>query len=167
MRSNFIWTALLSIGSLLVLSGCSGKPAGTPHVGGEHHHVHGPHEGELIEIGKEIGKEEYHAELLTGENNTITIYVLDKEGKQPVPIAAEPIAVSMVVNASPVEFTLDPKPQEGDPAGKSSRFESTKPELGVALGNPDAKRELKLKIGETDYKAPFPHFDEEEHHQTK
>ena len=165
MRSNLLWTALLSVGSLIALSGCSNKPAAAPAAanGEHHHHVHGPHEGELIEIGNE----EYHAELLMGDNNMVTIYVLDKEGKQPVPIAAEPIVIAMVVNAKPVDFTLDAKPQEGDPAGKSSRFESTKPELGVALANEEAKRELKLKIGENEYKTPFPHFDEEGHHDHK
>ena len=72
MRSNLVWTALLSVGSLLVLSGCTGKPA-AEHGGEEHHHhVHGPHEGELIEIGNE----EYHAELLMEDNNKVTIYVL-------------------------------------------------------------------------------------------
>jgi len=161
MRSNLVWTALLSVGSLLILSGCTSKPA-AEHGGEEHHHhVHGPHEGELIEIGNE----EYHAELLTEDNNKVTIYVLDGKGEKPVPIVAEPITISMVVNASTPEFSLDPKPQESDPAGKSSRFESTKPDLGVALGNPDAKRELKLKVGEKEYKAEFPHFDEEEHHK--
>lgn len=162
MRSNLLWTALLSVGSLFVLSGCSGKPAADQHAGEEHHHhVHGPHEGELIELGNE----EYHAELLMGDNNTVTIYVLDKDGKLPVPIEAAPIAISMLVNSNPIEFALEPKPQDNDPAGKSSRFESTKPELGLALGNPDAKRELKLKIGEKPFTQSFPHFDEEEHHK--
>jgi hypothetical protein len=154
MRSTLILAALFCLGSLFALPGCNKKPAAPATAGTEHHHEHGPHDGELIEIGKE----EYHAELVKGENG-VTIYMLDKEGKKAVPIAAEPIAISIIVNAQPVEFSLEPKPLEGEQAGQSSRFESSKPELGVALDNPEAKRELRLKIGEKPYVAPFEHFD--------
>jgi hypothetical protein len=163
MRSRFAFAALLCVGSLLMYSGCSKKPAAPAGAAGAHAHSHGPNEGELIEVGND----EYHAELVLGENNIVTIFVLDKDAKKPVPIAAEPITINMVVNSSPVEFTLSPKPLDGEAAGQSSRFESKEPNLGAALQNAEAKRELRLKIGEKAYVAPFPHFDDHGHPEHK
>jgi hypothetical protein len=160
MRFTFIFAALLGIGSLCMFAGCEKKPAAQPPAG-HAHHEHGPNEGELIEIP---GGEEYHAELVEGKDGLITIFVLDKD-KKPLLIAAEPITINMVVNANPVEFTLTPKPQTGEPEGKSSRFEAQNKDLGVALENPEAKRELRLKVGDKAYTAPFPHFDD--HHEHK
>ena len=146
---------------LLSLTGCSDKK--TPSLAGEHahQHVHGPHDGELIEVGEE----EYHGEMIHDDQaGTVTIYVLDKAHENAVPIEAASIIIEMVVNSTPVEFKLAAKPQAEDPAGKSSRFESREQALGLALDNEQAERELIIPIGEKTYHAKFAHFDDEHHH---
>ncbi len=148
--------------AILVFSvvGCSGrtKPAAAPAA---HHHVHGPHDGELIELGNE----EYHAELFNDdEHGVVTIYILDKEGKQPVPITEEAITINMKSGAGVAEFRLPSKPQESDSPGKSSRFESDQKDLRLALDNPEAVRELHVKIDGKTYAEKFPYYEPEQHH---
>lgn len=154
---------LLGAGTMFLfsLAGCSdGK---TPSLVGEagHQHVHGPHDGELIEIGEE----EYHAEMIhDDQTGTVTIYVLDGAHEKSVPIEADAITIKMVVNATPVEFKLAAKPQETDPTGKASRFETQEQALGMALDNEQAERELVIPIGEKTYHAKFAHFEDEHRH---
>jgi hypothetical protein len=124
-----------------------------------HMHVHGPHDGELIEIGDE----EYHAEMVH-DNQTVTIYVLDNKHEHSVPISAESITIKMVADNKPIQFKLAAKPQEGDPAGKTSRFESQQQALDLALDDEQAERELIIPIGGKTYQAKFVHFDDEHHH---
>jgi hypothetical protein len=143
----------------LILAGCSGKPAPAPV---SHKHVHGPHDGELIELGNE----EYHAELVVDDaNGLVTIYILDKEGKKPVPIDEKTISIKFAPNQA--EFALTAKPQEGDSGEKASRFESGDKALGIALDNPDAERELHVKVGNHPYVEKIPHFEDEHHHAEK
>jgi hypothetical protein len=120
MRSILVLISCVCALLALSMAGCTGKstPTAAPAA---HSHVHGPHEGELIELGHE----EYHAELFDDDDQkVVTIYILDKEAKQPVPIAEDAITIHMQPGANIVEFRLPAKPQESDPAGKSSRFES-------------------------------------------
>ena len=126
------------------IAGCfTNKSAAPTKSAHEHMHVHGPHDGELIEIGDE----EYHAEMVH-DNQTVTIYVLDKKHAHTVPISAEAITIRMVANDKPIEFKLAAKPQERDPSGKSSRFESQDQALDLALDDEKAERELILPIGD-------------------
>lgn len=161
MRSILVLPLCAGTIVLMSLAGCSNGR--TPAVVAEHahEHVHGPHDGELIEIGDE----EYHAELIHDDQaGAVTIYVLDDAHEKAVPIEAAAITIKMVVNATPVEFKVVAKPQEGDPAGKASRFESKEQALGLALDNEQAERELVIAIGEKTYHAKFAHFDDEHHH---
>jgi hypothetical protein len=147
---------------LFAVAGCSDQKTPTVVAEHGHQHVHGPHDGELIEVGEE----EYHAELIhDDEAGTVTIYVLDKTREKAVPIAAGAIVIKMVVNATPVEFKLPAKLQEGDPEGKASRFESKEQALGLALDNQQAEREIVIPIGDKTYSAKFEHFDDEHHHR--
>ena len=60
-----------------------------------HAHAHpteGPHHGALIELGKE----DYHAELVHEDaTDTVTIYILDSSATKPVPIAAKQLTLNM------------------------------------------------------------------------
>lgn len=90
------------------------KPAKKPHVHGES----GPSGGVLASWGNE----EYHAEFTvdhtTGE---ATVYTLDGTAKKVTPIDAKTLTLSLK-ETPVVVVTLEAKPQDGDPAGKSSRF---------------------------------------------
>ncbi len=88
------------------------------HAGHDHsEHEPGPHGGTIVDWGG--GK--YHIEFTTDhELQQATLYVLDVETNQPLPIAAERIAILLTEPAA--EFEAFPQPLAGEAAGTSSRF---------------------------------------------
>ncbi len=105
------------------------------------HPTQGPHQGELLEIGKE----EYHAELLVDEKKKqILIYLLEKDGKSSVAIEEPFVMVNFLAAGKPVQIELKSIPQEADPKGSSSCFGAVSPELMTALHA--AKPEPKLSV---------------------
>ncbi len=146
--------------SVLICCGCSRKS--TPAAKAEHQHSHGPHDGELIEIGNE----EYHAELFDDDKNgVVTIYILEKDAKQPVPIQAETITIAMDPIGKPSLFPLAARSQDKDPPNRASRFESNDKNLVLALQNPQVDRELRAEINGKAYSASFHYYEPEEHHK--
>ena len=94
--------------SVALFVGCGEKPApakkaesqsaskgheGSDQKPDDHAHPeHGPHEGMLIELGKE----EYHAELVHDDAaGTVTIYLLDGSAKNAVPITPEEVVINL------------------------------------------------------------------------
>jgi hypothetical protein len=114
---------LLVLG-LIVFTGCSGQQGGTPKDGekstkkggdDDHDHGPGPHNGTIIEFGK------WHGEFTVNHKiREATVYILGADAKTPVPLQIEKPLLSIKTPQFQVE--LKPAPQEGDPAGKSSRF---------------------------------------------
>ncbi|MBL8829123.1 MAG: hypothetical protein JNM18_19225 [Planctomycetaceae bacterium] len=133
--------------------GCGGPAGSTAAKHDDHGHAHdhpsqGPHAGELIELGKE----EYHAELIHDDaTHTITIYVLDGAAKAGVPIEATELALNLLVEGKPQQFKLPAKPATGDPAGKSSCFALTDQALCTALDTPKTTGRLNLTIAGKSY----------------
>lgn len=153
--------------TLLGVFGCNGTTAppvtlGTTPVdghGAEGHPEEGPHQGHLIELGEE----EYHAELAHDEaTKTVTIYLLDKTAKVAVPIADPEIVLNLVVDGQPLQAKLIAAPQEGDPAGQSSRFSLTDEKVLEALEAPKTTGRLNLSIGGKPYIGAVEHHDHEE-----
>jgi hypothetical protein len=145
--------------TLFFLTSCSSqsKPGTAAHPA----HSHGPNDGELIELGNE----QYHAELLNDpKKEAVTVFILDKGHRNPVPIDEKEVTILMKPGANAVEFRLAAKPQEGDPPGKASRFESDQKELKLALDNQEALRELHVTIEGKPFVAPFHYYEPEEHH---
>ena len=101
-----------------------------------HSHVHpteGPHRGALIELGRE----DYHAELVHDHAaKTVTIYMLDGAAKEAVPIDAKQLTLNLLVGGKPQQFHLAAQPQSADPAGTCSAFGCTSEPMCKAL---DAK----------------------------
>ncbi len=96
----------------------------------EHSHPeHGPHGGELVELGKEA----FHAELLHSDKGT-DLYVLDGGATQAVPIAAPKLVVSLKHDGEVKSFDLAANPDADDTPGKSSRYSSADPVLSKWLG---------------------------------
>ena len=85
---------------------------------GGHAHAHpteGPHHGALIELGRE----DYHAELVHDEAaNTVTIYILDGAAKDAVAIEAKQLTLNLLVGGKPQQFQLAAMPQSADPEGR-------------------------------------------------
>jgi len=106
-----------------------------PRKGG-HAHAHpteGPHHGSLIELGKE----DYHAELVHDHAaNSVTIYMLDGSAAKAVPIDAKQLTLNLLVGGRPQQFQLAAQPQANDPEGRCSAFGCTGEAMCKAL---DAK----------------------------
>jgi hypothetical protein len=192
---NFLKTilALMAV-SMFTLSGCA-EPSGgdqfsevseddneqaneDPHAG-HAHPSHGPHGGDLIELGNE----EYHAELVhphghdddahhdgdkegqhedgdhaAHEHAGITIYILDGAAKDQVAIAAAEITLNLTHDGKPVQFTLAASPDEGDAEGKSSRFASAEKGLLEHFHEAeDVEGTLVLSIGGKSYRGKLAH----------
>ena len=133
------WTfGLLAVAGLALSSGCDNKP-GTPDPAAEqtkppadktpgkkdHDHGAGPHGGVVGDLG---GK--YHFEFTVSHpKQEATIYILGGDAKKMAPIKADTLTLSIFKPKFRVE--LKPVPQEGDPAGTSSRFVGKHEKLGV------------------------------------
>jgi hypothetical protein len=126
--------ASLLAGLLLFGTGCpspnTGKPPDKKMDGDKGEHK--PPHGGILYVG---GGEEYHAELMLDKaNKKATIYLLDDKPKNPVPIKAETITLT-VKDTPPVQITLKADRQEGDPEGQASRFSGTHDRLGSDLNS--------------------------------
>ena len=134
----------LSTALLVAITGCSaeqtpsggGTPAATADV--HDHPTTGPHGGQLIELGKE----EYHVEMLHDDaGGTVTFHILDGTAKKATPIDAVELVVNLKHDGKPEQFKVAAQRDPADPDGKSSRFVSTdldakgtEPELVVTIG---------------------------------
>lgn len=161
-----IFTAILTLGFL----GCGGTstdrsassgttetaaPPATVEAGHEHAHASaGPHGGSLIELGEE----EYHAELVHNEQaGTVTVYVLDSAAKASVAIDAADAIINLKHDGRGEQFKLAAAPDQGDPAGKSSRFISSDAELAADLDHEDAAPQLVMTINGKQYRGAVAH----------
>jgi hypothetical protein len=119
MRTIFGLTLACAVA--LTAPGCAPKPTvgSQPNAKDEHDHPNvGPHKGAIAEWGDHDYILEFTVDHDTKE---ATVYVLDGKAKDPKPIPSKALTLSLK-QAPAVTFTLDPKPQAGDPAGQASRF---------------------------------------------
>ena len=116
------------------------------------HPTEGPHHGTLIELGKE----EYHAELVH-DDKTVTIYILDSAAKTAVPIDSLELVINLVHDGKPEQFKLAASPDAGDPSGKSSRFALQDAELIEELEHAHAAAKLSVLIGGKSYRGDIKH----------
>ena len=80
-----------------------------------HAHEHGPHDGEVVELGAN------HGEVCLEKDRKATLYILDGALKAAVPLA-ETTAVLKLKDGTNVD--LKAMPLDGETDGKSSRFQS-------------------------------------------
>ncbi len=136
-----ILASLTAICALTLVAGCKSKeePAKPEannasgdhaddhgHGSGGHSHGAGPHDGTLADWGG--GK--YHVEFTVDhDKQEATVYILGDDEKTPSPIDATEIQLAIVDPA--MQVALKAVPQEGDPAGTSSRFVGNHESLGV------------------------------------
>lgn len=157
-----------------VTLGCSPSgPAAPPKVGTEEghdhehghehaHDTHGPHEGELIELGG--GK--YHAEVVHDDaTHLVTIYLLGEDTKTAAPVAEESLVVSALVDGKSHQFALPAKPLEGESDGKSSRFELADEALTTALDDAKSKARLSVTIDGRPYSGSIEAHDHAHEHK--
>lgn len=172
LRSSFLvrslWPSAIACGLTLTL-GCgeAPKPATeTVHHEGDGHTDHGapeaghpeagPHNGHLIELGKE----EFHAELLHDDaTHTITLYVLDGSATKMIPLAEKELTINLVADGKPTQFKIPATPQADDPSGQSTRFELVDETLCKALDDPKSKARLMLTIDGKQFSGDMAHHD--------
>ncbi|XZE33837.1 hypothetical protein SH501x_004646 [Pirellulaceae bacterium SH501] len=163
-RHQYLIAALLSMCGLL---GCNPKDSSSesgssasltmdappPATVDVHSHpTEGPHHGTLIELGKE----EYHAELVH-DDKMVTIYILDSAAKTAVPIDSLELVINLVHDGKPEQFKLAASPDAGDPSGKSSRFALQDAELIEELEHAHAAAKLSVLIGGKSYRGDIKH----------
>jgi hypothetical protein len=148
---TFTLGSFLLLAGLAIVAGCNSEANKTStgsadsHAGEQaHNHPEkGPHNGDLIELGKE----EYHAELIHDDaTHKVTIYLLDWAAIKPVAIAEKELKFNVVTADKPLQFVMPASPQAGDPSGQSSRFELTDEKLCEALDDPKTKARLNVTI---------------------
>lgn len=128
--------------------------APAPQVAEHAHAEHGPHGGELLEVGKE----EYHLELVIDEEKKqLVVYLMDGQVKSFVALDVPHLLVNLKMAGKPVQVKLLPVPQEMDQKGFSSRYGIASPELIDALHGGHAEARLALKIGNKAYTVKIEH----------
>ncbi len=159
-----------------VIAGCGGDSAERPASSGametagppatvdaSHDHAHaseGPHGGGLIELGNE----EYHAELVHNDDaGTVTIYILDSAAKAAVPIDASEVIINLKHDGKGEQFKLPASAEQGDPAGKSSRFVSSDAELAEDLDHEASEPQLVMTISGKQYRGAVAHDHDHDH----
>ena len=125
-------------------------------VGG--HPEHGPHGGELVELGKEA----FHIEMMHG-TGAVALYVLDGSATQAVAIEAEILTVSLKHDGEVKSFELPADPQPEDETGKSSRFTSTEAEMDRWMKN-GAEGAVILQINGKSFTGKITHDHDHEGH---
>lgn len=134
------------------------------HGGGHDHGSTGPHDGQVVELGNE----DYHAELVHDEKaGMVTIYLLDGTAKNAVAIDAAELTINVKQSGKGRQFKLAAAPQEGDTAGKSSRFSSDDKELNEALDQEDATARLVVEVDGKSYTGRLEHHHDHEGHDHK
>ncbi len=90
------------------------------HSAAGHSHGAGPHGGSVVDWGG--GK--FHVELTVDhDQQQATVYILGDDEKTPTAIDAQ--EVTLAIKDPMFDVTLMPSPQDGDAAGKASRFVGT------------------------------------------
>jgi hypothetical protein len=133
-----------------------GEPPSGEQDGLEHAHAsEGPHGGTLIELG---GSEAYHAELVHDDAaGTVTVHILDSSAKSDVAIDAAEITINVNRGGQRKQFKVAAAADPGDPAGQSSRFVSSDPELAEDLDHEGIEARLVINIDGKQYRGAIDH----------
>lgn len=124
------------------------------------HPEDGPHNGHLIELGKE----EYHAELVHDDaTQKVTIYLLDGAAKKFVAVPEKELTINLVVGGKPQSYKLPAVAQSNDAPGQSSRFELANEELCKALDDEGTTGRLSITIAGKPYSGQVTHAGHEDH----
>ncbi len=170
LRKMLCLSVVVSAFSLLGCGAGSGPAVhdGTGPDAHQHAHAHaghGPHGGDIVELGSD----QYHAELVHDDaTGGVTIYVLDATAKRAAPIDAELVRVNVQHDGNAEQFTLSASPEENDPEGTSSRFITPERELAEDLDHGDIRGQLVVMISGKQYRGDVVHdhhgHDHDDHH---
>ncbi len=166
--ANPILGGLLVFGVALGLAGCTRQKSDefkTQETGvkvkHKELHEHGPHGGHVTDLG---AGHQYRVELTyKKEPRTITVYVMEHDSDKAVALETQAMTLELEGEGKPQNVTLSAKPEDDDPADKSSRFAATGQEIPASIQDlEDIHGHLKVQVGEKTLEAEFGH-DHEEH----
>ncbi len=155
------------------LAGCGGgefkdynqsEKSPKPAAHDDHDHDHGPapHGGHLVHLGDH----EYHGEVVfDAKENKVTVYILEHEVTKALPIDEKEITLNLMIDKKAAPFTLKAVPLEGEPEGKSSRFElAGDPTISEHVKDAeDLEGALNVTIGGKPYTGKIEHDHDHEH----
>lgn len=119
-----------------------------------HAHVHGPHDGHIVELGHE----EYHAEVVfDAAARKLTVYLLGADVKTPQLLAEPSLSVHLEGGPAPVSLTLNAEPLEGEADGQSSRFSLSEGVPETIKDIEDVHGEVVVTIADKQYKGEIGH----------
>lgn len=154
-RGAAVWVLPVILSMAFVAgAACAAEP------GHEHEHVsEGPHHGDLVELGKE----EYHAEIVHGKDGRISVYLLDRRAVNPVPIGAKSIMLNVLHEGKAEQYKLVAEPEKGDPAGTASCFSLKDKHLSADLDAKGTVARLSIAINGKQYVGKIAHDHDDEH----
>lgn len=160
-----ISTAVFAAGVFFIHSPIGAQSPATSVTSTSSSHVHaehGPHGGEILEVGKD----EYHMELIIDEaKKQVVVYLLDGKMKDFVAIDAAFLAANLKIAGKPVQIKILPIPQEIDQKGFSSRYGLVSPPLVDALHREHSDARLALRIGKKAYTVKLEHHHDHAAHK--
>jgi len=164
IKQNLTIAALFAI----TTSGCAPKPDGITNGSSDtmntmvasppdssEIHAHpseGPHHGTLVELGKE----EFHAEVVH-DDKSVTVYILDSSASKAVPIDAKELTINLMHDGAPEQFSLAASPEVGETDGNSSRFKLADAELVGHVDDESSAAKLTVTINDTPYRGEIKH----------
>lgn len=171
-------TSIASLSLVAALCGCEAStPAPTPGPltapppataksdhGHEHdaggHPTEGPHHGVLVELGKE----EYHAEVVHDDKTeTVTVYLLDGSAEKIVTTEATEVTINVKHDGKPEQFKLPAQPEASDAPGSSSRFLLKDKELIEHLDEKGATATLQITVKGNPFSGKIPAGGHDDH----
>lgn len=118
------------------------------------HAVLGPHGGAVLEMGAD----EYHAELVINDKeNVFTVFILDGQAKQEVPIDAAFLSVNLKAGDKPAQYRLLPVRSAGQTSGPTACYSLKSDSLVKSLHVHAANPRLSVRIGQKSYVARIVH----------
>jgi len=152
MRQSFYGLLIVAFCSCAGLVSAQAPKAAPP---AEHvHPAHGPHGGDLIELGKE----EYHLELLHDEKaGVLAFFLLDSSAKKMLASPAKEIYVNVKAAGKGKQYKIAPSPQPNDPKDNFSCYATKDKELIETLDKHGIQASVMINIAGKQYVGKIEH----------
>lgn len=166
IRTMLFFPLALALG---LLSGCKSetdKPAAPVKDGAHadhdhdhdhgHHHEPGPHDGEVFPLGKD----DYHVELVETSDDILTVYILDHEVEQEVPVSEDAVSLNIMIDGAPQQFALTAVQPKN---GMASQFTLEDAAAAQGVHTEGSKAKLTVDIAGKQYVADLDHHHDHDH----
>jgi hypothetical protein len=138
--------------------------AASPAAHAHAHPEHGPHGGDLIELGKE----EYHLELFHDEKaGVLAFYLLDSSAKKMLASPAKEIYVNIKAAGRGKQYKIAPSPQPNDPKDNFSCYATKDKELIETLDKHGIQASVMINIAGKQYVGKIEHHHHHDHGPAK